>query len=92
MAPVFPTLLSFANKEFDLTGQMTGGFITGASLGAMLFPLVIGQLFEVVGARIVPMFAAGLLLAMLGVMVTLYRLTIAQACAPRACSSSGFKV
>jgi len=38
MASVFPTLLSFANKEFDLTGQMTGGFITGASFGAMSVP------------------------------------------------------
>ena len=73
MASIFPTLLSFANKQLQLTGQMTGGFITGASLGAMLVPLVIGQLFESIGARIVVLFVAGLLVAMSAAMATLYR-------------------
>ena len=71
MASIFPTLLSFADKQLHLTGQMTGGFITGASLGAMLVPLVIGQLFEAIGPRIVLLFAAGLLVAMSAVMAAL---------------------
>jgi FHS family Na+ dependent glucose MFS transporter 1 len=73
MASVFPTLLSFANKQLHLTGQMTGGFITGASLGAMLVPPLIGQLFVSIGPRIVVLFAAALLVAMSAVMAMLYR-------------------
>ena len=73
MASVFPTLLSFADKQLHLTGEMTGGFITGASLGAMLVPLVIGQLFESIGPRIVVLFTSGLLVAMSAVMAILYR-------------------
>jgi FHS family Na+ dependent glucose MFS transporter 1 len=73
MASMFPTLLAFADKQLHLTGQMTGGFITGASLGAMLVPLVIGQFFDAVGPRIVILFAASLLIAMSVVMAILYR-------------------
>jgi len=72
MASIFPTLLSFADKQLHLTGQMTGGFITGASLGAMLVPLVIGQLFEAIGPRIVIFFVGGLLVVMWAVMAMLY--------------------
>ncbi len=79
MASVLPTLLSFADKQLHLTGQMTGGFITGASLGAMLVPLVIGQLFESIGPRIVVLFAAFLVVAMSAVMAMLYRAS--QRCA-----------
>ena len=71
MASIFPTLLSFADKQLHLTGQMTGGFITGASLGAMLVPLVIGQLFELIGPRVVLLFDAGLLVAMSALMAAL---------------------
>ncbi|MGH9872985.1 MAG: MFS transporter [Pyrinomonadaceae bacterium] len=73
MASIFPTLLAFADKQLRLTGQMTGGFITGASLGAMLVPLAIGQLFESIGPRIVVLFSTGLLVAMSAVMAMLYR-------------------
>lgn len=73
MASVFPTLLSYANSRLHLTGQITGGLITGASLGAMLVPLVIGQLFESIGPRVVLLFAVALLIAMSLVMAMLHR-------------------
>jgi FHS family Na+ dependent glucose MFS transporter 1 len=73
MASVFPTLLSLANKQLRLSGQMTGGFITGASLGAMLVPLLIGQLFESIGPRIVVLFVGALLVTMSAVLAMLYR-------------------
>jgi FHS family Na+ dependent glucose MFS transporter 1 len=45
MAPVFPTMLSFAERRMAITGQVTGWFFVGASLGGMILPWVSGQLF-----------------------------------------------
>lgn len=53
MASIFPTLLSLAGNSLNLTGAVTGRFIVGASAGAMTVPLLIGQLFEPVGPRVV---------------------------------------
>lgn len=46
MASIFPTTLSMAERRLDITGQITGWFFVGASLGAMLLPWLIGQFFE----------------------------------------------
>lgn len=53
MASIFPTVLSFAGQQVKLTGQVTGRFILGASLGAMTVPLLIGQVFETLGPQVV---------------------------------------
>ncbi len=45
MAPVFPTMLSFAERRMAITGQVTGWFFVGGSLGGMILPWVSGQLF-----------------------------------------------
>lgn len=45
MAPVFPTMLSFAERRMAITGQVTGWFFVGASLGSMILPWISGQLF-----------------------------------------------
>lgn len=46
---IFPTLLSFAETRMHLTGRVTGMFFLGASLGMMLLPMLLGQVFEYVG-------------------------------------------
>jgi len=52
MASIFPNLLSLAGRSFEVTGQITGWFLAGASVGAMFLPWLIGQLFESVGPRV----------------------------------------
>lgn len=52
MASVFPTTLSLAERRMTITGQVTGWFFVGASLGGMSLPWLIGQLFESIGPRV----------------------------------------
>ncbi len=71
MASIFPTALSLAERRFPITGQVTGWFLVGSSLGAMLLPWLIGQLFEWIGPQ-VTMVAIGLdLVLALGVFAVL---------------------
>jgi MFS transporter, FHS family, Na+ dependent glucose transporter 1 len=51
MASVFPAVLAFAEQHMTVTARMTGRVIVGASLGCMVIPWLIGQLFESVGPR-----------------------------------------
>ena len=46
IASVFPTILSFAERRMIITGQITGLFFAGASLGGMTLPLLMGYLLE----------------------------------------------
>ncbi len=46
MASIFPTTLSMAERRLNITGQITGWFFIGASLGGMFLPWLIGQYFE----------------------------------------------
>lgn len=46
MASIFPTTLTMAERRLDITGQITGWFFVGASLGGMFLPWLIGQFFE----------------------------------------------
>ena len=46
MASIFPTMLSLAERQLKITGQVTGWFFVGASAGAMFLPWLIGQLFD----------------------------------------------
>jgi FHS family Na+ dependent glucose MFS transporter 1 len=52
MAPVFPASFSLAERHMTITGQVSGWFLVGASLGAMSLPWLIGQLFERVGPHV----------------------------------------
>jgi FHS family Na+ dependent glucose MFS transporter 1 len=72
MASIFPTTLSFAGRRLRITGQVTAWFFVGASLGAMVLPWIIGQLFEPLGPWVFPaalltdlVVAAGVFLVML---------------------------
>jgi FHS family Na+ dependent glucose MFS transporter 1 len=73
MASIFPATLSLAGQRMQLSGQMTGSFIFGSSVGAMLIPLVIGQLFESAGARVLMFVVAVTLLAAVGVLTAVIR-------------------
>ena len=49
MASIFPTLLVFAERRMKISGKTNGWFFTGAGLGGMTLPWIIGQIFETVG-------------------------------------------
>lgn len=71
IASIFPTMLSFAERRMAITGRVTSSFFIGGSLGAMLFPLLIGQLFESWGPQIVMVTIGGTLLLAFGLTVLL---------------------
>jgi FHS family Na+ dependent glucose MFS transporter 1 len=52
MASIFPTVISLAEHRIPITGQVTGWFLVSASVGGMLLPWLIGQLFEPVGPQV----------------------------------------
>jgi FHS family Na+ dependent glucose MFS transporter 1 len=52
VASVFPTTFSFVEEKLSLTGKLSGWFFIGSSVGAMLIPWVIGQLFEKIGPQV----------------------------------------
>ena len=51
MASLFPSMLAWAQKRTTLTGKTTSWFFIGGSLGGMVVPWGIGQLFESIGPR-----------------------------------------
>jgi FHS family Na+ dependent glucose MFS transporter 1 len=71
MASVFPTTLSLAESRMTITGQITGWFFVGASLGGMTVPWFIGQLFESRGPTITMLTILVDLAVMVGVFVAL---------------------
>jgi FHS family Na+ dependent glucose MFS transporter 1 len=52
MASIFPTCITLAGRRIRVTGQVTGWFLVGSSLGGMSLAWLIGQLFEPVGPPI----------------------------------------
>ncbi|MEW6127026.1 MAG: MFS transporter [Acidobacteriota bacterium] len=52
MASIFPSVFALAENRMKISGQVTGFFLVGASLGAMILPWLVGQLFEKLGARV----------------------------------------
>lgn len=52
MAPIYPTMLLLTEERIQITGRIMGAFGAAASLGAMVHPWAIGQLFEQVGPTI----------------------------------------
>ena len=49
MASVFPTTITLAEQRMTITGQVTSLFFVGSSLGGMVLPWLIGQVFEPFG-------------------------------------------
>jgi MFS transporter, FHS family, Na+ dependent glucose transporter 1 len=46
IASIFPTVITWAERRMSMSGLVTSMFLVGASLGAMFFPWLIGQLFD----------------------------------------------
>ncbi|MFH1524441.1 MAG: MFS transporter [Chloroflexota bacterium] len=72
IASVFATGMTFAEQRLSLTGVLTGWILVGGGIGGMVFPWLIGQLFERINPRITMpillvsnMIALGLLIALI---------------------------
>jgi FHS family Na+ dependent glucose MFS transporter 1 len=72
IASVFATGMAYAEHRLSLTGIMTGWILVGGGIGGMVFPWLIGQLFESISPRITMwvllannLIAFGLLLALI---------------------------
>ncbi|HEY6331042.1 MAG TPA: MFS transporter [Blastocatellia bacterium] len=52
MASIYPTALTFAERRMKITGRVTGFLIVGGSAGGMVVPLIVGQLFDSQGPRV----------------------------------------
>jgi FHS family Na+ dependent glucose MFS transporter 1 len=64
IASVFATGMAFAEQRLSLTGVLTGWILVGGGIGGMVFPWLIGQLFERIGPRItMPVLLANNLIA-----------------------------
>lgn len=51
LACIFPTILSLAERRMVVTGKISGLFFTGASLGGMTVPWLIGRLMALTGPQ-----------------------------------------
>jgi FHS family Na+ dependent glucose MFS transporter 1 len=72
IASVFATGMAFAEQRLSLTGVLTGWILVGSGIGGMVFPWLIGQLFERISPHITMpvllannLIAFGLLLALI---------------------------
>jgi len=72
MASIYPTVLNFAERRMRITGQVTGLLTVGGSAGGMIVPLIVGQLFDSVGPRVMML----TILADLGVALMIYMLLV----------------
>jgi MFS transporter, FHS family, Na+ dependent glucose transporter 1 len=72
-APLFPTIITFAENRMHLTGKSTSLFFVGVSIGGMFFPWLIGQCYESVGPRMVPFTIITSATLMIGLFVLLVK-------------------
>jgi len=71
IASVFATAMSFAEQRLTLTGDLVGWILVGGGIGGMIFPWLIGQLFESISPRVtMPILLSASLIA-LGILLTL---------------------
>lgn len=67
LSSVFPTLLALSETRMQITGKVTGLFFLGSSSGGLLVPMLLGQIFEYIGAYQIMLTLFGL--ACLGLIV-----------------------
>ena len=71
MAAQFPAMMTYLERRFSVTGTATALFVSGAGIGQLLFPWMIGRWFDARGAEAVPvatlLLAAGTLAAFVAV-------------------------
>ena len=73
LATIFPTNMSLASRYMSITGKITGWFSIGSSLGALVLPWLVGQLFEPVGPELLIYLNLGNILLTLGAYYYLVR-------------------
>lgn len=73
MAPIFPVALAWTQRTLHLSGQIAGWILVASSLGAMVLPWLIGQLFERLGAQVLPGVVLADLCLALGLLAALLR-------------------
>lgn len=72
MSSIFPTTFAWAERVMPVSGAVTGWFMSGASIGAMTIPWLIGQLFELVS----PLAMIAVLFVVLLAQVVIYGLLV----------------
>lgn len=80
MASIFPTTLVFAERCLVMTGRVTGWLLVGASIGGMSLPWLIGQLFELMGPRVLLSIIMSALMVATGVFGIVMRCSTRPAC------------
>jgi len=50
LSSIFPTLMALAETRMKMSGGITGLFFLGSSLGGMVLPTMLGQIFEYIGS------------------------------------------
>jgi fucose permease len=75
VASIFPTVMTWSERRMTMSGVVTSMFLVGSSIGGIIFPWLIGQLFDAYGAwvtipsiivSVVALFAVFLLLMAVG--------------------------
>ena len=72
-APQFPVMFAYLERRVRLTGSATAWFIGAAGLGGLVFPYLIGIVFDSIGARALPLASLVLALATLGAFANVNR-------------------
>jgi FHS family Na+ dependent glucose MFS transporter 1 len=77
IAPLFPGIFNLAGEAMTLSGRITGLVLVATSVGSLLMPWLIGQMFEPLGPASMP---ASLLVALAGALLccALFRLASAR--------------
>ncbi|MFW5691209.1 MAG: MFS transporter [Chloroflexota bacterium] len=78
MAPIFPTVVAFADKNLEINGKITSYFFIGASVGAIVLPWLIGQLFRPVGPEALLYLILASVIVLSGVYTVLVRAVTVQ--------------
>jgi FHS family Na+ dependent glucose MFS transporter 1 len=88
MASIFPTMLNLAQSYMTMTGRITSWFFVGASVGGMILPWFIGQLFEPVGPQVVIVVITAFML-IAGVVLGTITAWVARASSPTPSGETG---
>jgi MFS transporter, FHS family, Na+ dependent glucose transporter 1 len=73
MASIFPTTLTLAERNTNVSGSVTSYFFVGASLGGMTIPWLVGRQFEQSGSQAVMVIIFGCLILASAVYALLMR-------------------
>jgi len=50
LSSVFPTLMALSESRMKVTGKVTSMFFLGVSMGGIVMPMVLGQIFDYIGS------------------------------------------